>query len=82
MQQTNWGRIKAGLVRDVKQRRSGVTAGGWLLSVASSHLTGADFLVGMDRRRSGLPCLSGWTGMRRLPPLPVTEQCRAGPAQH
>ncbi|HEY5247172.1 MAG TPA: hypothetical protein VIJ15_01795 [Dermatophilaceae bacterium] len=39
-------------VGPVKERRRGLTAGGLLLSMASAQLTGADFLVGMDRRRS------------------------------
>src|SRR5664279_1105679 len=41
-----------GAVGRVKQRRRGVTAGGLLLSMASAQMTGADFLVGMDRRRT------------------------------
>ena len=41
-----------GAVGRVKQRRRGVTAGGLLLSMASAQMTGADFLVGMDRRRA------------------------------
>jgi hypothetical protein len=41
-----------GAVGPVKQRRRGLTAGGLLVSMASAQLTGADFLVGMDRRRS------------------------------
>jgi Transposase DDE domain group 1 len=41
-----------GAVGSVKQRRRGLTAGGLLLSMASAQLTGTDFLVGMDRRRS------------------------------
>jgi Transposase DDE domain group 1 len=39
-------------VGPVKQRRRGVTAGGLLLSMASAQMTGADFLVGMDLRRT------------------------------
>ena len=39
-------------VGPVKERCRGLTAGGLLLSMASAQLTGADFLVGMDRRRS------------------------------
>ena len=41
-----------GAVGPVKQRRRGLTAGALLISMASAQLTGADFLVGMDRRRS------------------------------
>jgi hypothetical protein len=41
-----------GAVGPVKQRRRGLTAGGLLVSMASAQLTGADFLVGMDRRRA------------------------------
>ena len=41
-----------GAVGRVKERDRGLTAGGLLLSVASAQLAGADFLVGMDRRRS------------------------------
>ena len=40
-------------VGSIKTRRRGVSAGGLLLSMASAHLTGADFLVGMDRRCRG-----------------------------
>jgi hypothetical protein len=41
-----------GAVGPVKQRRRGLTGGALLVSMASAQLTGADFLVGMDRRRS------------------------------
>ncbi len=41
-----------GAVGPVKQRRRGLTAGALLISMASAQLTGVDFLVGMDRRRS------------------------------
>src|SRR5664280_951073 len=41
-----------GAVGSIKSRRRGVSAGGLLLSMASAHMTGADFLVGMDHRRA------------------------------
>ena len=53
-----------GAVGPVKQRRRGLTAGGLLLSMASAHLTGQDFLVGMDRRRAD-------TAGQQLEPVPT-----------
>src|SRR5664279_2023938 len=44
-----------GAVGSIKSRRRGVSAGGLLLSMASAHMTGADFLVGMDHRRADTP---------------------------
>lgn len=41
-----------GAVGPIKERGRGLTAGGLLLSMASAQLAGADFLVGMDRRRA------------------------------
>ena len=38
-------------IGQVKQRRRGCTAGELLVSMASAQLAGAEFLVGMDRRR-------------------------------
>src|SRR5664279_3905247 len=54
-----------GAVGPVKQRRRGVTAGGLLLSMASAQMTGADFLVGMDRRRAD-------TAGQQLEPTPAS----------
>ena len=53
-----------GAVGPVKQRRRGLTAGGLLLSMASAHLAGQDFLVGMDRRRAD-------TAGQQLEPVPT-----------
>ena len=53
-----------GAVGPVKQRRRGLTAGGLLLSMASAQMTGADFLVGMDRRRAD-------TAGQQLEPVPT-----------
>jgi len=43
-----------GAVGRLKRRDRGLTAGGLMLSMASAQLAGADFLVGMDRRRSDM----------------------------
>src|SRR5664280_2257309 len=53
-----------GAVGSIKSRRRGVSAGGLLLSMASAHMTGADFLVGMDHRRADTPG-SSWNRCRR-----------------
>ena len=52
-------------VGSIKTRRRGVSAGGLLLSMASAHLTGADFLVGMDHRRAD-------AAGQQLEPVPTT----------
>ena len=57
-------------VGSIKTRRRGVSAGGLLLSMASAHLTGADFLVGMDRRRAD-------AAGQQLEPVPTPASTRA-----
>jgi len=53
-----------GAIGPLKERRRGVSAGGLLLSMASAHMTGQDFLVGMDRRRAD-------TAGQQLEPMPT-----------
>jgi hypothetical protein len=53
-----------GAVGPIKERDRGLTAGALLLSMASAQLTGADFLVGMDRRRAD-------TAGQQLEPVPT-----------